>query len=195
MRRLFSSTCFILLTSLVGQSNVAGWSPVRLDAVNPLAPRYSSLDLTANIYFGDQYEEAVPIRSDFYLLDRSLIEILKAAKFHPEFADGQKHRLTEEDYLEAAARALIASDDAEAGVVAFLIRDRMNRHQVSIAPTDDCGRGNFKPVRTGGYYLFGVGRTAAEVFVWHLPVSVKPGGGAAIEVDQTNAAVIFAAAD
>ena len=80
MNRLFSSTCFILLILLVGQSKASVRSLARLDTVNPLAVRYSSLDLIANIYFGDQYEEAVPVRSDFYLLDRSLVEILKAAE-------------------------------------------------------------------------------------------------------------------
>lgn len=192
MNRFFSSTCFILLILLVGQSKASVRSLARLDAVNPLAPRYSSLDLTANIYFGDQYEEAVPVRSDFYLLDRSFVEILKTAEFKPEFADGQKHQLIDEDYLEAAAKALTDSDDAEAEVIAFLIKDALTGHQVAAAATNRFGRGSFKPLKTGNYYLFGIGSTEAEIFVWHLPVRVEP-GGEPIELDQTDAAVIFAA--
>ena len=176
----------------IEQSDVAGWSCARADTVNPLAARQSALAITANIYFGDEYEEAVAVESDFYLLDVSLIEILKAAKFKPEFADGKARPLTDEDYLHAAAQAFTATDDAEAEVIRFLINDAMRRYRLSHIRTDRFGRGSSKPIRTGGYYLFGIGRTDAEVFLWHLPVRVEP-GGEPVELDQTNAAVIFAA--
>lgn len=184
---------------LADQSSVRGCpgaivAAARPDAVDPLVARCAPLALIANVYFGDEYEEAFSVEADFYLLDQSLIEILKSAGFKPEFADDRARDISDEDYLEAAARALTASGGAEAEVIAFLINDRMRRHRAATAATNRFGRGGFKPVKPGGYYLFGIGRTEAEVFVWHQPVRVMP-GGAAIEVDQNDAAVIFDAED
>lgn len=73
-----------------GRLSVFGAHPIRVDAVNPLARTTASLAITANIYFGDQDEEAFAVETDFYLLDQSLIEILKTARFTPEFPDGEE---------------------------------------------------------------------------------------------------------
>ena len=188
------------LLSAVGEPGVWGSATFGQVPVNPPRRQVAFLAFRANLYFGDQDEEVVPIEADFYLLDESLVQILKAAKFEPvdpddarpddARPDGARVRLTDEDYLEAAARALIAENNEEAEVIVFLIREAMNRHQLSVARTGGFGRGKFRGIKEGKYYLFGVARTEAEVFIWNLPVDVESGINS-VEVDQNNAAVIF----
>lgn len=169
------------------RSTAANWVPRQVK---------TTFSVRANIYFGDQDEEVFPLEdTEFYLLDESLVKILQAARFKPVFSDGKKHRATDEDYLEAAAQALTAPEKSqvsgEAEVIAFLIEDAIRKHRLSLARTNSFGRGYFKEIVPGNYYLFGIGTTDAEVFVWHLPVEIKSGVNF-IEVDQNNAAVIFA---
>ncbi|MDQ3750409.1 MAG: hypothetical protein M3367_15550 [Acidobacteriota bacterium] len=85
MKKLFSNLCFHLL---VGQMNAFRVIPCRTDDVNPLILLTPSLTLKANIYYGDQDEETSPIaETDFYLLDKSLINISKDSGFKPEAED------------------------------------------------------------------------------------------------------------
>lgn len=197
------------LLSAVGEPGVWGSATFGQAPINPPRRQEAFLALRANIYFGDQDEEVVPLEADFYLLDESLVQILKTAKFEPvdpddarpdnakpdnARPDGARVRLTDEDYLEAAARALTAENDEEAEVIVFLIREAMNRHQLSVARTGGFGRGKFRRIKEGKYYLFGVARTEAEVFVWNLPVEVESGINS-VEIDQNNAAVIFSPDD
>lgn len=180
----------LLCPPLGGRLNAGGALSRRTDAVNLLAVKKASLLLKANVYFGDQDEETFPIVSRFYLLDESLIEILKLARFTPEFPDGEKRLVTEADYLIAAAQALTAENDVEGETVAYLINEQMKKHQRAAAVTDQDGHGTFTRLRSGEYYLFGIGSTGDEIFVWHLPVQIRAGGNT-VEIDQTNAEVIF----
>lgn len=175
---------------VVGEPGIRASPPGRRMPFDPPPRQSAFLALRANVYFGDQDEEVVPVEADFYLLDESLVQILKAAKFEPFDSDDARVRPTDEDYLEAAARALTAENDEEAEVIVFLMREAMNRHQLSVARTGGFGRGKFRGIKEGKYYLFGVGRTEAEVFIWNLPVDVKAGINS-VEVDQNNAEVIY----
>lgn len=191
MKRLLFKFRLLVFLLLVGHADVGGAPLSRIDAVDPRVSVKSSLAVAANIYFGDQDEETHPVETEFYLLDKSLIEILKTARFEPELPNGEKRLPTDAEYLEAAAQALTAGDDdAEAALVAFLINEELLKHRRAVAATDLLGRGSFRAVKTGDYFLFGIGRTQAEIFVWHLPVQIKAGGNR-VELDQTNAGVIF----
>lgn len=191
MKRFLLNGCLLLIA---GQLNVFGTPFFRIDAVDPLHQTRTTLSINAQIYFGDQDEEAYPIETEFYLLDKSLIEILKNAHFKPEFSDGKERRVTGEDYLEAAAKAFTTEKDEEAKVVAFLVNEAMAKYQQAVVHTNKFGKGKFKSLKTGSYYLFGVGKTNAEVFVWHLPIKIKAGDDS-IEINQTDAAVIFSIDD
>ena len=187
MKRFFLNCCLLLI---VGQLNAFGALFFQVDAVNPLVRTKTSLTVDARIYFGDQDEEEYAIETEFYLLDKSLVEILKKARFRPEFPDGKQHQITDEDYLEATAKSLTTENDADSEVISFLIRDAMAKHRQAIMHTNRFGKGKLESVKTGNYYLFGVGKTNAEVFVWHSPIRIKAGGDS-IEISQTDAAVIF----
>lgn len=150
----------------------------------------TDLVVRVNLYFGDQDEVVEPVETDFYLLDDSLVNILKKAKFKPVYTDGKKHRLKEEDYLEAAAKILLSESNDEAGVLAFLINDAMMRHQIASAHTNVAGRGYFQAIKAGNYYLFGITKVDDQFVVWHLPVTVKSGSNS-LELNQHNAAAIF----
>lgn len=187
MKRFLMIFCLLLA---VGEPGIRGSATFGQVPVNPPRRQVAFLTFRANLYFGDQDEEIVPIEADFYLLDQSLVQILKAAKFEPVDSDDAPMRPTDEDYLEAAARALTSENDEEAEVIVFLIKEAITRHQLSVARTGDFGRGKFRGIKEGKYYLFGVAKTESEVAVWNLPIQVEPGINS-LGIDQNNAAVIF----
>jgi hypothetical protein len=190
MRNLFLNCSLLIL--LIGQASGFGETSCRTNDVNPLSLLEPSVGVKANFYSGDEDEDASPIaETDFYLLDKSLVNILKDSGFEPEFEDGKQHRLEAEDYLTATRRAFF-SEDAESEVIAFLIRDRISKHKLLALKTDHSGQANVKAVKTGNYYLFGVSESGGEVFVWHLPIEIKLGENM-IEIDQYNAEVVFSA--
>ncbi len=187
MKQLFLTYCILLL---IGQFNVYGFPLLQIDDVNPLTLLKPSLTVKANFYSGDQDEEASPIRkTDFYLLNKSLVNILKDSGFKLEFEDGEQYKLEEEDYLTATAKAFLSEDD-ESAVIAFLIRDRISKRKLFAVKTDYLGRADVKALNTGNYYLFGVSKSDGEIFVWHLPIEIKSGGNL-VEIDQHNADVVF----
>ncbi len=187
MKQLFLIYCFILL---IGQFNVYGSLPFQTDDVNPLIQLKASLSIKANVYYGDEDEESFQVSTDFYLLDESLVKILKTAKFKPVFLDRKRHRITDEDYLEATAKAFSSDKDEESQMVSLLIRNEITKHQISTAKTNYLGKGNFKAIKTGNYYLFAIAKTEDEVFVWNLPVEIKSGINS-IEIDQYNAETVL----
>jgi hypothetical protein len=159
---------------------------------NPLTLLDPSLTLKANFYFGDEDERTSPIaETEFYLLDESLINILKRSKFKPEFPDGKRHKLKESDYLTAAAKAL-SSEDEESALIALLIKAEISKHKVLSLKTDYFGQANLKELKMGNYYMFGIGKTEDEIFVWHFVVDIKSCKNV-IELDQYNAETIFSA--
>lgn len=188
MKRFSLNCCFLLIA---GQLNIFDIPFILSNAVNPLAQKKVSVQVDARIYFGDQDEETYSIKTEFYLLDKSLVEILKSRRFKPEFSDGEQQQVTDEDCLEAAAKAFTAENDQESGAVAFLIKDAMAKYQRAAMHTNEFGKGKFERVTTGSYYLFGIGSTEDEVFVWHSPVEIRS-SDYLIEINQDGAAVIFA---
>lgn len=188
-----------LLFSLSVEQVIGGGRIYYYEAVSALLPlRRDSLALRAQIYYGDQDEEAVAVEADFRLLDRSVVEILKAAKFEPVFPDGKKHRVTDDDYLAALAEAFASANNgagnAEAEAVVFLINEALTKYQKSLARTNADGRGFFRTLKPGKYYLFGIGATGDEIIVWNLPVEIAPGINS-IELDQNNSAAAFPAGE
>lgn len=190
MKKLFLY-CFLIL---FGQMNAFGSTAIPLDDVNPLSLLDPSLTLNANFYSGAEDEIKLPVAAtEFYLLDESLVNILKESKFKPKFADGKRHRIKESDYLTAAAKAL-SSEDEESALIALLIRAEIAKHKVLSLKTDYLGQANRKELKTGNYYIFGIGKTEDEIFVWHFVARIKSCKNV-IELDQYNAETVFSADD
>lgn len=147
----------------------------------------SYLMINANIYYGAEDEQAVPIETEFYLLDESVIEILKQAKLKPSFPDGNRRQLTDEDYLQATVQALTAND-AESKVVRLLIENELAAHKFISVKTDSAGTA-YAPIPIGNYYLFGVGKASGQTLVWNTAIAVVDGRNN-IEADQYNADLI-----
>lgn len=209
MKKIFlTAGCFLLLVGQFAVGGGGGGHPTAAAATaaaaaaapsDPVTGRAgnqtaTTLTVRANLYFGGEDQDSEPVTTDFYLLDQSLIAVLKRARFKPVFADGVKRRVRDEDYLEAAAKVLLSQPDDEAALLALLINEQLARHQTAFAYTDGAGRGRFKAIRAGKYYLFGIKKIEDQTVVWHLPILVKPGGNA-IELDQHNAAAIFSEDD
>lgn len=147
----------------------------------------SFIMINANIYYGAEDEKAVPVETEFYLLDKSAIEILKSANFKPSFTDGKRRKLTDQDYLEATAQAFTAAD-AESRIVRLLIEDTLSAHKFISIKTDSAGTA-YAPVPIGSYYLFGVSKAEDQTLVWNEAIDVKDGRNN-IEADQYNAALV-----
>lgn len=191
MKKFFFNCCFLLL---IGQANAFGINCCRSDDINPLSLLNPSLTIKANFYYGDADESKLPLaETEFYLLDKSLVNILKDAKFVPEFSDGKRHKLKDGDYLTATAKAF-SSEDEESALIAMLIKADVSKHKLYTLKTDYSGLAKIKELKIGTYYLFGIGKTDDEIFVWHFVVNIKSFNNA-IELDQYNAEAVFSAED
>lgn len=145
-----------------------------------------SVVLSAAILYGDEDETREPIKGSFYLLDESLIESLRKAKFEP-VDDFGKLLKSDEAFLSAAAHALLSeSDRNDSDVIALMLGNLIAKHSKAEIATFSDGFRRVKAIKTGKYYLFGASKSADEIFVWHFPVLIKPGENK-IELDQYNA--------
>lgn len=179
--------CFLILC---GQTNAFGSTALPFDDVKTLTLLTPSLSLKANLYSGDEDERALPVaETEFYLLDESLVNILKKAKFKPEFLDGKRRKLKASDYLTAAAKAL-SSGDEESVLIALLIKTEISKHTILSLKTDYFGEANQKELKMGNYYIFGIGKTEDEIFVWHFIINIKSYNNI-VELDQYNAETVF----
>lgn len=160
----------------------------RFDDVKPKLELNGSLQIRANIYHGDESETVAPIAdTKFYLLTENLVAILQKADFNP--VDGDEKPLADEtDYLEATVNAF-NSDDENSLFVSVLISSAINKQTAAKLKTNGVGFGKIKTVRAGKFFLFGIAREENEIFVWHLPIEIKPGENR-IELDQHNAATV-----
>lgn len=99
----------------------------------------SDFRISAKIYYGNEDEIEIPVNSEFHLLDKSLIAILKEANFSQvdegeECIEKNKNKISlkDEDYLKALADLLFAEqyDEEESGVLNFLFWESVNKHKI-----------------------------------------------------------------
>jgi hypothetical protein len=149
--------------------------------------QFGSVVLSAAILYGDEDEVREPIQGSFYLLDESLIESLRKAKFEPIDENGKLLK-SDEAFLSAAAHALLQLSD-EAGITHQSVADLIAKHSKAEIITFSNGFRRVKSIKTGKYYLFGAHFRGDEIIIWHFPVLIKPGENK-IELDQYNAEVL-----
>lgn len=155
----------------------------------------ASFAMSANVYNGDESEEvAVIANAPFHLLRRDLVETLKSEKFEFDDDDADAKQSSDERYLEATARAFLPSEREDAEWVEILVTAAIAKHRAASFKTDEQGNARTKQIKPGEYYLFGLGRSGVQILVWHLPIRIEPGENR-IELDQHNAAAVFAAGD
>ncbi len=172
-------------------NNAAGCSEFwRLDHLDSRAD--ASLHLRANVFYGDQDGEAVPVaRAEFHLLSRNLTETLKTEKFELPPIDNPDNLSSDKLYLQGAAFALLLPlDGKDASRIATLVAGAIVKHRVARLETSARGEAGLAQIAPGDYFLFGMERSGHEILVWHTEVQIKPGKNYT-EVDQHNAAVVF----
>lgn len=126
-----------------------------------------------------------PSRGNFYLLNHSVVSILKKADFNP--VDENDLPLSKDSaYLEAVANTF-AEPGEENDLLASLIREIVQKEQVTVIKTNRSGTGMSGTIKAGCYFLFAVERVENEIFVWNLPVYLS-GKTNEIEIDQYNIA-------
>jgi hypothetical protein len=151
----------------------------------------AELTVSAHIYQGDQDQISQPIEADFYLLNQSIIEILKKSGFTPveEGDDANGGTILKPDeaaYFEALA-GVLASEDNNAEIMNLIFWNAIEKHRHSVVvPTNLVGLGQSKTVRSGNYYLFGYAPVDDQIFIWNVPVYLS-GGKNQLELDQYNA--------
>ena len=105
-----------------------------------------------------------PVRQEkFYLLNKSLDEILSRANIEPE----------EGDLASTCAAAVIDPARRETRQKCLAA---INPHIVYRVTTDAGGKGTFKDVKPDSYYVFGVTKVGTDSYaIWNTTVTVNPG--------------------
>ena len=108
-----------------------------------------------------------PVRQEkFYLLDKSLDEILSRADIDPE----------EGDLSSTCAAAVI--DPARRATREKCLA-AIKPHILYSVTTDSSGKGAFKNVKPDNYYVFGVTKVGSDSYaIWNTTVTVNPGENA-----------------
>lgn len=105
-----------------------------------------------------------PVKQErFYLLNKSLDEILSRANIEPE----------EGDLASTCAAAVIDPARRETRQKCLAA---INPHIVYRVTTDSTGKGTFKDVKPDSYYVFGVTKVGTDSYaIWNTTVTVNPG--------------------
>ena len=143
----------------------------------------ATVTIDARIFYGEEDQEKIPIAGKFYLLNKSIIEILKESKFNPTDESGKPP--SETDYLKALTNLLLEPEETEEdSLLTYIFWDAIKTHQVSVIETDYFGYGKSGKIKTGNYYVFGCEQIEDETFIWNYPVKIS--GRSLIEIDQYN---------
>lgn len=163
-------------------------------AALPAQLEKAELTVSTHIYQGDQDQISQPIEANFYLLNQSIIEILKKSGFTPveEGSDNDgENTITKPDesaYLEALA-GVLGGGGGDAGLPDLLFWNAVKKHRISaVLSSNMFGVGRSKTVLSGNYYLFGYAPVDDQIFIWNVPVYLS-GGKNQLELDQYNAEI------
>lgn len=178
----------LLLTTVVFAGRTAP------DDVKPAALlNKAELSISAQVYQDDQDQIRQPLEADFYLLDQSIVEILKKSRFTPveegTGGDPENVRMPDESaYLEALA-GILESDGDDAAILNPLFWNAVEKRRISgVISTNLFGNASSKTVRSGNYYLFGYAALDDRILIWNVPVRLR-GGKNTLELDQYNAEI------
>lgn len=125
-------------------------------------PSKGNLEIKATV--ANRTGSPQPVKQErFYLLDKSLDEILSRANIEPE----------EGDLASTCAAAVI---DPARGETRKKCLAAINPHIVYRVTTDTGGKGTFKDVKPNSYYVFGVTKVGTDSYaLWNTTVTVNPG--------------------
>ena len=126
-------------------------------------------------------------RSTFYLLEKDLIEIVRAAGFKSK--EGKP--FTAGDLILAQSQAeLDRMFDSKKPTTFDKIMEHLKTHSVATTTTDFGGKGQFSSLKPGTYYLMNISEIGNSHVVWNFKVDLKSGQNSAT-LDQNNAATAF----
>jgi hypothetical protein len=129
-------------------------------------------------------------RTEFYLLDDSLENILEKAKIPPLSGGERFTPLQNFIVLEQAKRELGNEMTDEGKRIRLQTDNAIKSHIVATMTTDFSGKAVFDNVKAGKYYLMGVGGTGKQAIVWNLAIEIKT-GKQSVTLDNKNAALIL----
>lgn len=127
-------------------------------------------------------------RTQFYLLDDSLETILKNAKVEP-FVE-QLSVLQNYAVGQYAKKNFSATTPENTKAIILKTENAIKPHIVSTMTTDFNGKGVFPTVKSGKYYLMGVGEAGKQTVIWDMPVNIQSSSQSVI-LDNNNSADVF----
>lgn len=126
-------------------------------------------------------------RTQFHLLDQSLVQILREAGLRPD-----RQWIQPQGDDEALVNTFAYAVTTKLIDPSFLSKalPALKPHIVQTVTTDFTGKASFDSVKAGSYFVVGIAQTATGSSgghaVWNLKVEVKPGTSNVI-LDQNNA--------
>lgn len=133
-------------------------------------------------------------RTDFYLLPNSAESIIGTPELISLYkADAAKTRMPTQEKIEARdligalTKYQIVYPNYAAAAKEALSKVTSSGYKIT---TDFTGKGSFKNIPTGSYFLFGIAETQKSFAHWDMKVEVK-GGEVNLALDQNNAASAY----
>jgi hypothetical protein len=137
----------------------------------PLPPQVAELTLEAGLITNSGDVKRI-LRTEFFLLDAHAGELLKAAHISP--ADSS-HIIEDPDKLVfELSLAYHFSSQSDSAAFMRAAMPVLKPHIVQSVVTDFDGKAQFKPLKPGVYYLWGVAEVGRSWAYWHLRLDLQP---------------------
>lgn len=202
------------------------FSPLRVSAVTDAIkggqmlkllrdkPQKAVLNFKVNIFFGRESEIEENLDwGKFYLLDRSVLEILQKLNLNVTGENGTK--ISENELsavnLEAAGQTLTAlrrdvnlgnvsgygsedkpeyqEADSDILLAGYLLEEALQARSIKVFDLSKLHSSVRFAYRTGDFYIFGFGTFGTEFFVWEKALKLNPGENT-FEFDQYNSEIL-----
>jgi hypothetical protein len=178
---LSEMTVLRFVDETVKSSEIASANTTALPSAQPVqAPPAEETSLSFQAAIVYKMNGAQPVaRAPFALLDRSVEDILRDAGVKPE-----------KNFNYATSLGFAMKYPSQYAGFSAAAAEALKSHIITTTTSDFEGRGQFRNLKKGSYWIFCYSQTRGGFAVWNLSVNL-PDGPSNIILDQNNAAVSF----
>lgn len=188
----YVSVSVLVFLSIFATSEAYGQKAKPRTTAKAPASQKGTLNIEAGLVFKNGDVKPVA-RTDFFLISEPLDSVLSNAGLKKEVKEGGRTRLVNEpaeyfnyDYSLAMWKygSSLYSDSLAKAI------QTLKENATATLTTDFSGKSTLQGVKTGNYFLVGIGGTERQAVVWNMPIQVTV-GTTNVVLDNKNASAIF----